>query len=811
MGNSTGKVATALILIAALGFGALPLSLGVARGSEIPPGAIKIQGEEAVAGNIGSDPNGQEGAYAWTDHHRARSSITYRIVVETAGFYTFAFRYSAGSVGQPRDRLLTVDLNGEQNVAAITFPDTGAWDKWNTVFRTLPLSAGSNMLTLRTEGTGNGICLDYFYLWKAAGEPVLTSIRFTSPTILVEPGKKTSATVEALYSDGSTAALSREVRFVSSDEQVAFVDPGGTIIGIAEGSATITALYRQYTATVTVRVEVPVLTVDLAHTYRPVTHVASGMLYGLADEGRPADEMIAAIKPKNFTQMAPNGIHLPNEESTPTGDALKVAPIAARHGATVTIRMPDIYPTFPYRWVSWDDWYAKVTSMVKATLNSGATNIYAYEIWNEPDWTWNTAKAGPFTVGWKRTYDLIRALDPNTRIMGPSISQYNENFLRIFLTYCRDNKCLPDIISWHELGGPEGPSTPYIKEHIARYRQLEQQLGIPPLPISINEYGAQIEEGVPGYMVQYFAQFERGGVDTANAAFWFRPGRLSNLITDSGEKNGGWWLYKWYGDMTGMMAMTTPPSRGMTLGLDGIASIDPDGQMARVLFGGTDGEAVIRVKGLLAYPFFGEKVKVRVEATPWYGVDTAVDEPYLLFEGAFDVINGEIRVRLRGLKRSWGYGMTITSFDGMMREPDPIPMRYEAEDGVVNHAVVWQSVFASEGRYVGNIDFSDSYVEFSAVRVDTDGLYQLEIGYANGTASPSTHVVAINGKSSVTVTYPSTRGWINAVPNMGDRKTVTVVVQLKAGDNTIRFAKGKGFAELDYIRVVGSALSFPDE
>ncbi|HHV55735.1 MAG TPA: hypothetical protein GXX55_09860 [Firmicutes bacterium] len=102
MGNSTGKVATALILIAALGFGALPLSLGVARGSGIPPGAIKIQGEEAVAGNIGSDPNGQEGAYAWTDHHRARSSITYRIVVETAGFYTFAFRYSAGSVGQPR-------------------------------------------------------------------------------------------------------------------------------------------------------------------------------------------------------------------------------------------------------------------------------------------------------------------------------------------------------------------------------------------------------------------------------------------------------------------------------------------------------------------------------------------------------------------------------------------------------------------------------------------------------------------------------------------------------------------------------------
>ncbi|OUM99812.1 MAG: hypothetical protein BAA02_04795 [Paenibacillaceae bacterium ZCTH02-B3] len=87
--------------------------------------------------------------------------------------------------------------------------------------------------------------------------------------------------------------------------------------------------------------------IDLSQPYRPVTRVASGMLYGLAEEGRPADRWIAPLKPKNFTQMAPGGQQLPNGETAPTGDALVVAPIADRHGATVTIRMPDIYPNFP--------------------------------------------------------------------------------------------------------------------------------------------------------------------------------------------------------------------------------------------------------------------------------------------------------------------------------------------------------------------------------------------------------------------------------------------------------------------------------
>jgi len=77
----------------------------------------------------------------------------------------------------------------------------------------------------------------------------------------------------------------------------------------------------------------------------------------------------------------------------------------------------------------------------------------------------------------------------------------------------------------------------------------------------------------------------------------------------------------------------------------------------------------------------------------------------------------------------------------------------------------------------------------------------MEIGYGNGTGNSSTHQLHVNGAFAGTVTYPPTGGWISAVPNFGTRKTVGLSIQLNAGTNTIRFTKGTGYAELDYIRL----------
>ncbi|GMK38634.1 hypothetical protein PCCS19_16880 [Paenibacillus sp. CCS19] len=120
------------------------------------------------------------------------------------------------------------------------------------------------------------------------------------------------------------------------------------------------------------------------------------------------------------------------------------------------------------------------------------------------------------------------------------------------------------------------------------------------------------------------------------------------------------------------------------------------------------------------------------------------------------------------------------------------PSMYEAESGLINHANVSAGTRASGGQYVGQIDYADSYVQFS-VQAPTAGAYSLEVRYANGNGSTSTHSLSVNSGTAQTVSYPATAGW-------GQFASVNVPITLNAGTNTIRLTKGAtGYAELDYI------------
>src|SRR5579863_10268305 len=155
------------------------------------------------------------------------------------------------------------------------------------------------------------------------------------------------------------------------------------------------AIGAALTITVPAQAATTTLVVNVNQPFRPVTHVASGALYGLDTATIPADSLVEPLHPNTFVQMAPGGKQLPNGEPAPGGDALIVAPEAAAAGAKVVVRMPDWYRTFPYQWVSWSNWLSAVDTQVKAVLASGDSNISAFELWNEPDGTWNTAAAGP--------------------------------------------------------------------------------------------------------------------------------------------------------------------------------------------------------------------------------------------------------------------------------------------------------------------------------------------------------------------------------------------------------------------------------
>jgi hypothetical protein len=119
-------------------------------------------------------------------------------------------------------------------------------------------------------------------------------------------------------------------------------------------------------------------------------------------------------------------------------------------------------------------------------------------------------------------------------------------------------------------------------------------------------------------------------------------------------------------------------------------------------------------------------------------------------------------------------------------------VRYEAERGTLNHAVVRTGAAgASQGAVAAGIDYADSWVD-SSVFAPVAGAYTVHIGYAAGYGDAQ-HTLTVNGAAPQVVNYPN-RGW--------DTWTqVPVQVNLAAGFNTIRLRYLTRWAELDYLEV----------
>lgn len=395
------------------------------------------------------------------------------------------------------------------------------------------------------------------------------------------------------------------------------------------------------------------LTVDLSTTLGPVTHVASGSLYGVT-ETLPADVngLIAPLKPRMFTNPAAN-------QQQPVGDAIVVAGRVAPTGALVTIRLADWLKGF-YTFTSMTDWFDKIGQTVSRRKAANLSNIYAYEIWNEPSGTYASSNPLSFNEFWRQTFAKLRELDPGIKITGPSLSYYNESFLRDFLSFCKTNNCLPDIVGWHELGGGNFTAT------FQAYRALEKSLGIGPLPISLNEYSgaARIDvEGQPGASAPLIAKFERFRVDSACISYWdvAHAGRLGSLLATNTEPNGGWWFYKWYGDMSGNMVSTTPPTPSSATALDGFANLDAASKSASVLFGGVnDGTIRVTVKGFATASVFGSQVHAVVERTPFVNRTTVVKSTSTVSTADLAIAADQISVAVTGTNATDGYRLRLT-------------------------------------------------------------------------------------------------------------------------------------------------------
>jgi hypothetical protein len=389
------------------------------------------------------------------------------------------------------------------------------------------------------------------------------------------------------------------------------------------------------------------LVVNANQTLRPVTHVATGSLYGLANATQPSVSLAAAIKPNTFVQMPAGG------KQQPTGDISVVAPTAVGVGAKLVNRLSDYYAGWPYQF-SWSTWTPFISSQINAMKSSSYYNsISAYELWNESDNTWNSAN-GSYESFWTTTFRQVRSIDANKPIQGPSFSD-NISDMRNFLTNAKATNTMPDILAWHEL-----TRSSKIAGDVATVQALEDELGISRRPIAIEEYAAPAEVGLPGPLTGYIAKFERLGIRDAELAFWNQSGTLGDLLTArGGSPNAAYWMYTWYAAMTGTMVVTTPPAQ---TGIDGFAAVPAGNNQVSIVAGGCNGSCAVTVNGLNALSL-GATVTVKVEQTISQGRTVASSGPNTISTTTYTPSGGTITVPIT-MATNNAYRITITPGTG---------------------------------------------------------------------------------------------------------------------------------------------------
>ena len=552
------------------------------------------------------------------------------------------------------------------------------------------------------------------------------------------------------------------------------------------------------------------LNVSLGDSIKPVTHVATGSLYGLT-ETLPSniEKDVAPLKPNVFLSPARSG----SGRQQGIGGAFLVAPRVESLGAKIQIRLADVLPGWPYKFQNMDHWKNEVKSVINDKLKSNNKNFDGYEIWNEPNDTWKSNI--DFNSGlWKQTYDLIRQMDPGAKIIGPSYSFYHASKMEEFVKYCSQNNCMPDVVSWHQWG-----SGGFVGS-VETYRNLEKKYNVKPRPLSINEYSSteHSEEGCPGLSVPFIAKFERHGVESAMISWWFvpLPGRLGSLLTSNNERGGGWWLYKWYGDMSGYMAKVTPPN-DKSDGVDGFAALDKKKGFASIVLGGnTKGEISVNISGIPEA--FGNKVNVDVEYVVWENKDKAVPSTTPVSSKEYDVNGGKITVPVNITNTKYGYHINITPIIPQAPYKDvaaAIPGKIEVEnydvggsgkayldkdddnkggeyreDGV--DIVQVDSADASKGYAIGYTQAGE-WLEYS-VNVVTASKFVFRASVADGLEGGSIRLF-IDGKAVTdTVAVPQTEDWNTYTLMDGETS------EIEKGDHVLRIQFTGSYVNMDWIQ-----------
>lgn len=514
------------------------------------------------------------------------------------------------------------------------------------------------------------------------------------------------------------------------------------------------------------------LTVDLdpKSNTGDIVHGAAGFLYGVSSEGVPTTNTIVPLKSKILVTKGAVGTE------HPYGDALDVAKTFLESGGQqVQMYNSNYYGVFGVT--------ATMDRYCEDLVNYICPAVVAWkEAWNEEHGTPDNPKdaigavidideaivyvpinegtpAGfDFALSWRKYCEAIRSVDPGAHIAGPNSFYYDLAFtagqnMKTFIQYCADYNCIPDVITWHEL---ETSCLKDMSDHMQRFKTVWEETdwtkyneangteGIPEIPqVCFNEYAEMAYCGVPGRLVNWISRIEDEKV-TGCLPFWHQANNLNDLAASANEGNGAWWLYKWYGDMSGV----TQPVESSTEydQLYGVSTMDESKVLSTTLFGGFTGDVTVKLENVTKTKAFrgADKVHVTVEETMFTGFHGALDYPPTIIEGTYEVASdGSVTVEVDGTLFENAYKLTISRASDDDEVGDVTYTSsgdvYEAEDAQTSllasktDANTSPYYYMSQtGEFARAVDMPTGAVLEYTIDIEKDGLYRLDFVYGNG-------------------------------------------------------------------------------
>jgi len=414
------------------------------------------------------------------------------------------------------------------------------------------------------------------------------------------------------------------------------------------------------------------ITVDYAVDKGASTQLASGFLHGISSAA-PAQYLIDGVKVTSIR----GADHHANEPELfdPTNHA-RVAQTGAKIMVGLYYYSSDPANTY---WPGDNGDYATWRGIVKSVYDEAKTKgyeVYSWITWNEPTLQWRTT-ARPIAHYFQahlNAYQVIKALNPAARIQAPENNSYNASFIKQFLTFCKANNCLPDVLSWHEL---TSGAVPDIEGHTADIKAWMTANGIKPMPIAVTEYGGGSYGNASTYssgkMLHYIARLERSaanGLIFGLKSEWDYIGSDAHFIAtlgDTADKGsatlpaGMWWLYHGYKETTGRLLQTASTNDAFVTSL---AATDSQMKRSVILIGNQDtataATVTLALKNLNQSPFLLNSGQVHLCAE-LISPANIVYVPPVALEGDYSVSGNDVTVKLPTLGTEYAYKVTLSA------------------------------------------------------------------------------------------------------------------------------------------------------